>query len=51
MFYTTVLFDIDHTLLDFESTERIAFRHLLEQQDLTWTIEREARYKEINHAL
>lgn len=51
MFYKTVLFDIDHTLLDFEATERIAFRRLLEQQDLTWTTEREARYKEINHAL
>jgi len=51
MFYKTVLFDIDHTLLDFEATERIAFRRLLEQQDLEWTSEREARYKEINHAL
>lgn len=51
MFYKTVLFDIDHTLLDFEATERIAFRRLLEQQNLTWTPEREVRYKEINHAL
>ncbi|UKS56249.1 YjjG family noncanonical pyrimidine nucleotidase [Exiguobacterium acetylicum] len=51
MFYKTVLFDIDHTLLDFEATERIAFRRLLEQQDLEWTSEREARYKEINQAL
>jgi len=51
MFYKTVLFDIDHTLLDFEVTERIAFRRLLEQQDLTWTPERETRYKIINQTL
>ncbi|MFL0200899.1 YjjG family noncanonical pyrimidine nucleotidase [Exiguobacterium acetylicum] len=51
MFYTTVLFDIDHTLLDFEATERSAFRRLLEQQELQWTPEREARYKTLNQAL
>ena len=51
MFYTTVLFDIDHTLLDFEATERIAFRRLLEQQELQWTPERETRYKTLNQAL
>lgn len=51
MFYTTVLFDIDHTLLDFEATERTAFRRLLEQQELQWTPEREARYKTLNQAL
>lgn len=51
MFYTTVLFDIDHTLLDFEATERTAFRRLLEQQDLQWTLERETRYKTLNQAL
>jgi len=51
MFYTTVLFDIDHTLLDFEATERTAFRRLLEQQELQWTPERETRYKTLNQAL
>ncbi|MFP7279978.1 YjjG family noncanonical pyrimidine nucleotidase [Exiguobacterium indicum] len=51
MFYTTALFDIDHTLLDFEATERIAFRRLLEQQELQWTPERETRYKTLNQAL
>lgn len=51
MFYTTVLFDIDHTLFDFEATERTAFRRLLEQQELQWTPERETRYKTLNQAL
>lgn len=51
MNYTTLLFDIDHTLLDFDATERAALRQLFEEEQLEWTDEREARYRTINRSL
>ncbi len=51
MNYTTLLFDIDHTLLDFDATERAALRQLFEDEQLEWTDEREARYRTINQSL
>ncbi|MCT4780609.1 MULTISPECIES: YjjG family noncanonical pyrimidine nucleotidase [Exiguobacterium] len=51
MNYTTLLFDIDHTLLDFDATERSALRQLFEDEQLEWTEEREARYRTINQSL
>ena len=51
MNYTTLLFDIDHTLLDFDATERAALRQLFEEEQLEWTAEREARYRTINRSL
>lgn len=51
MNYTTLLFDIDHTLLDFDATERAALRQLFEDEQLEWTDEREAQYRTINQSL
>ncbi|OIN65709.1 noncanonical pyrimidine nucleotidase, YjjG family [Exiguobacterium sp. KRL4] len=51
MNYTTLLFDIDHTLLDFDATERAALRQLFKDEQLEWTDEREARYRKINRSL
>ena len=51
MSYTILLFDIDHTLLDFDATERWALRKLFADEQLEWTEERETRYRSINKAL
>ncbi|MBP3040467.1 YjjG family noncanonical pyrimidine nucleotidase [Bacillaceae bacterium Marseille-Q3522] len=49
--YRTLLFDVDHTLLDFNAAENLALRLLFEEQNISLTAEMEARYKEINKGL
>jgi 2-haloacid dehalogenase len=49
--YQTLLFDVDNTLLDFDSAERSALSSLLIEQGVTPTQELERRYRQINRAL
>ncbi|AYC30503.1 YjjG family noncanonical pyrimidine nucleotidase [Paenisporosarcina cavernae] len=49
--YQTLLFDLDDTLLDFGAAEKMAFRSLLQSQNVEHSDEKEARYKEINKGL
>lgn len=48
MRYTTLLFDVDDTLLDFQAAENQALRMLFEQEGLELTTELEKIYKELN---
>ncbi|SFM36324.1 2-haloacid dehalogenase [Paenibacillus sp. 1_12] len=49
--YQTLLFDVDDTLLDFGSAEKLALRLLFEEQKIPLTTEIEAHYKRINQEL
>jgi YjjG family noncanonical pyrimidine nucleotidase len=49
--YTTVLFDADNTLFDFDRAERQALRRVLEDRGYPFTPELEARYRAINQPL
>jgi len=49
--YTTLLLDVDDTLLDFGAAEKVALHSLFKDQKLPLTDEVKARYKEINHGL
>ena len=46
--YSTLLFDVDDTLLDFGAAENLALRLLFEDQNIHLTTEIEAQYKKIN---
>ncbi|MHC5268449.1 YjjG family noncanonical pyrimidine nucleotidase [Enterococcus sp. LJL98] len=50
MTYTTLLFDVDDTLLDFQAAEKSALQQLFAAQGLPYTPENVQRYKEINDA-
>ena len=49
--YTTLLFDADDTLLDFQASERDALSYLFSQLDIMLTKEIETYYHEVNHGL
>ncbi|NHM30914.1 YjjG family noncanonical pyrimidine nucleotidase [Neobacillus terrae] len=49
--YETLLFDVDDTLLDFGSAEKLALNLLLEEQKFPFTIELEQNYQKINWGL
>ena len=49
--YTTLLFDVDDTLLDFGAAEREALRLLFQEQNIPLNAEIKTRYKEINQGL
>lgn len=49
--YTTLLFDIDDTLLDFGAAEKVALRLLFEEHQLKLTQEIESHYRVINQGL
>ncbi|MBJ8052779.1 YjjG family noncanonical pyrimidine nucleotidase [Bacillus cereus] len=49
--YKTLLFDVDDTLLDFQTAEKIALWMLFEEKGLLLTDEIEERYKKINKGL
>lgn len=51
MTYTTVLFDLDDTLLDFSGTEYLALEEALAKHDITLTDEMFTIYKMINREL
>ncbi|MGM0125486.1 TIGR02254 family HAD hydrolase [Enterococcus sp. AZ194] len=51
MNYSTLLFDVDDTLLDFQATEEKALKALFKQQGVKLTPERKASYKTLNHQL
>lgn len=51
MKYTTLLLDIDNTILDFSASEDIAFRKLLEALNIPYSDELKHHYKEVNHQL
>ena len=51
MNYTTLLFDVDDTLLDFKKNEQVAFATLFQKLNLPLTTDIFARYQEINHKL
>ncbi|HJV16488.1 MAG TPA: YjjG family noncanonical pyrimidine nucleotidase [Bacillales bacterium] len=46
--YTTLLFDVDDTLLDFDATESLALKLLFEEYQFSLTPEIEMNYKNIN---
>lgn len=48
MRYTTLLFDVDDTLLDFQAAENQALRLLFQQEGIEFTPELEKNYKELN---
>ena len=49
--YPYLLFDADNTLFDFTAAEQIAFRRTCEKNNIPWSEENYATYKEINAAL
>ena len=49
MKYTTLLFDVDDTLLDFKAAEKQALRALFAELGMELTEEMEQTYKTINH--
>jgi 2-haloacid dehalogenase len=49
--YTTLLFDVDDTLLDFDAAESLALRLLFEEHHFSLTPEIEKKYKTINKGL
>ncbi|MFC4696731.1 YjjG family noncanonical pyrimidine nucleotidase [Enterococcus aquimarinus] len=50
MRYTTLLFDVDDTLLDFQAAESQALKALFEKEGLHFTSDKEKLYKEVNEA-
>lgn len=46
--YSTILFDVDGTLLDFDAAEKSGLEQVLISRGVTPTIELEIRYREIN---
>lgn len=50
MTYTTLLFDVDDTLLDFKAAEKQALRNLFEAEGLSFTTELQELYRETNEA-
>ena len=48
MKYTTILIDIDDTLLDFQKSEEFAIRSTIKSLDIEPTDELVDKYKEIN---
>lgn len=50
MRYTTLLFDVDDTLLDFQAAESQALKALFEKEGLNFTSDKEKLYKEVNEA-
>lgn len=50
MRYTTLLFDVDDTLLDFQAAENQALQALFQKEGIAFTKEREQLYKEVNEA-
>ncbi|GGI66678.1 MULTISPECIES: YjjG family noncanonical pyrimidine nucleotidase [Enterococcus] len=48
MRYTTLLFDVDDTLLDFQAAENQALRALFQQEGIELTTDLERNYKELN---
>ncbi|MGM0198551.1 YjjG family noncanonical pyrimidine nucleotidase [Enterococcus sp. DIV1314a] len=50
MCYTTLLFDVDDTLLDFQAAESQALKALFEKEGLNFTSDKEKLYKEVNEA-
>lgn len=50
MRYTTLLFDVDDTLLDFQAAESQALKALFEKEGLPFTSDKEKLYKEVNEA-
>ncbi|KAF1299477.1 noncanonical pyrimidine nucleotidase, YjjG family [Enterococcus sp. JM4C] len=51
MNYSTLLFDVDDTLLDFQLTEEKALTALFKQQGIELTADLKASYKALNHQL
>lgn len=51
MKYTTLLFDVDDTLLDFQKTEERALNELFAEQGIMLTPEVKTSYKALNHHL
>ena len=49
MKYTTLLFDVDDTLLDFKAAEKQALRALFAELGMELTAEMEQTYKTLNH--
>jgi 2-haloacid dehalogenase len=49
--YSTLLFDVDDTLLDFDAAESSALRLLFDEHHFTLTPEMEMKYKSINKSL
>ncbi|WLR42155.1 YjjG family noncanonical pyrimidine nucleotidase [Bacillus carboniphilus] len=49
--YQTLLFDIDHTLLDFHASEKAALQLLFQSQNFLLTNEIETEYQKINRKL
>lgn len=49
--YTTLLFDLDHTLLDSHESERVAYAHTMSSIGLTDADAHFERYVEINRAM
>jgi len=49
--YKFLLFDMDDTLFDFQATQEVGFRFVLEQYKIPYTDEIFATYKHINHGL
>jgi YjjG family noncanonical pyrimidine nucleotidase len=49
--YTTILFDLDHTLFDFDASEELAFADAMAAVGLTGGPEQLATYRRINDAL
>lgn len=50
MRYTTLLFDVDDTLLDFQAAENQALQALFQKVGIPFTQEREQLYKKVNEA-
>jgi len=49
--YTTLLFDVDNTLLDFDANEKASFKQLLQDKNEPCSDERYTAYKNLNHSL
>lgn len=51
MYYKFLLFDMDDTIFDFQQTEKVAFRKVMEQNHIEYSDGIVATYKRINHRL
>lgn len=49
--YTTLLFDVDNTLLDFDANERASFKQLLQDKNELCSDERYTAYKNLNRSM